>query len=217
MGKSSFCDPNWRYILSLFNHKSSLHVVTGTVYQNFCNPQNLRKLMCHPILVTILKMCPHDSQSKGLFLESLDNVSGPKTCFTCMFAMFAFKIKVSKILKMIKWNYQLTKQNLTGLWARNCNTSQQALISKFAFRPEKLLGLLKNRPQLWKCNPIQLHIPINQLVGKTVYSCAPPPTPWGWYWVKFLSRPTCKDPWSDESTTHTLFPIAISFFFFFKL
>ena len=131
--------------------------------------------MCHPILVTILKMCPHDSQSKGLFLESLDKVSGPKSCFTCMFAMFAFKIKVSKILKMIKWNYQLTKQNLTGLWARNCNTSQQALISKFAFRPEKLLGLLKNRPQLWKCNPIQLHIPINQLVGKTVYSCAPPP------------------------------------------
>ena len=70
--------------------------------QEFCNPQNLKKLMCHPILVTILKMHPHDSQSRGLFLESLDNVSGPKSCFTCMFAMFAFKIKVSKILKMIQ-------------------------------------------------------------------------------------------------------------------
>ena len=32
-----------------------------------------------------------------------------RTCF--MLAVFAFKIKVSIILKMIQWNYQLTMQN----------------------------------------------------------------------------------------------------------
>ena len=42
----------------------------------------------------------------------LSNVSitliGPKSCF--MFAVFAFKIKVSIILKMIPWNHQIMKQ-----------------------------------------------------------------------------------------------------------
>ena len=33
----------------------------------------------------------------------------PKSCF--MFAVFAFNIKVSIILKMIEWKYQLKKQN----------------------------------------------------------------------------------------------------------
>ena len=45
----------------------------------------------------------------GPFLESPDNFLGPKSCF--IFAVFAFKIKVSIILKMIQWNYQLMKQN----------------------------------------------------------------------------------------------------------
>ena len=47
----------------------------------------------------------------GPFLESLDNLSCPKRCF--MFAVFAFKIKVSLIIGMIQWTYhdQLTKQN----------------------------------------------------------------------------------------------------------
>ena len=42
------------------------------------------------------------------FLESPDNFSGPKSCF--MFAVFAFKIKVSIILKTIQWNYQLANK-----------------------------------------------------------------------------------------------------------
>ena len=42
------------------------------------------------------------------FLESPDNFSGPKSCF--MFAVFAFKIKVSIILKTIEWNYQLANK-----------------------------------------------------------------------------------------------------------
>ena len=133
--------------------------------------------MCHPILVvTILKMQPQDRQSRGLFLESLNDVSGPESCFTCMFAMFAFKIKVSKILKNNDtMKLSPNKVKLTGSWARNCNTIQQTLISKFAFWPKKLPGLLRNRPQLWKCNPIQLNIPISVLVGSTLYSCTPPP------------------------------------------
>ena len=52
---------------------------------------------------------PSFFQTWGLFLESPNNFSGPKSCF--MFAVFAFKIKVSIILKMIQWKYQLKKQN----------------------------------------------------------------------------------------------------------
>ena len=44
----------------------------------------------------------------GPFLETPDNFSGPKSCF--MFALFAFKIKVSIILKTIQWNYQLANK-----------------------------------------------------------------------------------------------------------
>ena len=45
----------------------------------------------------------------GLFLESLDNFSGSESCF--VFVVFAFKIKVSIILKIIQWTYQLTKKH----------------------------------------------------------------------------------------------------------
>ena len=38
------------------------------------------------------------------------------------------------------------KAKLTGLWARNYGTVQQVLILKFAFGPEKLPGLSRNRP-----------------------------------------------------------------------
>ena len=45
----------------------------------------------------------------GLFLESLDNFSGSESCF--VFVVFAFKIKVSIILKIIQWTYQLRRKN----------------------------------------------------------------------------------------------------------
>ena len=38
----------------------------------------------------------------GLFLESPANFSGPESCF--LFVVFAFKFKVSIILKIIQWN-----------------------------------------------------------------------------------------------------------------
>ena len=41
-----------------------------------------------------------DFTTRGPFLESPDNFSGPKSCF--MFAVSAFKIRVSIILKIIK-------------------------------------------------------------------------------------------------------------------
>ena len=44
----------------------------------------------------------------GLFLESLDNFSGSESCF--VFVVFAFKIKVSIILKIIQWTYQLRRK-----------------------------------------------------------------------------------------------------------
>ena len=40
------------------------------------------------------------TRARGPFLESADNFSGPKSCF--MFAVFAFKIKVLVILKIIQ-------------------------------------------------------------------------------------------------------------------
>ena len=47
--------------------------------------------------------CPN--KTWGLFLQSPGNFSGPESCF-----VFAFKIKVSIILKITQWNYQLSKQ-----------------------------------------------------------------------------------------------------------
>ena len=60
----------------------------------------LQSTICHS---------PSLFQTWGLFLESSYNFLGPKSCFMC--AVFAFKIKVSIILKMIQWKYQLKKQN----------------------------------------------------------------------------------------------------------
>ena len=39
----------------------------------------------------------------------------------------------------------LDEANLTGLLTRNCATIQQVLILKFAFGPEKFLGLSKRK------------------------------------------------------------------------
>ena len=56
----------------------------------------------------------------GPFLSlSPDDFSYPKRCF--MFAVFAFKIKVSLIFRMIQWTYQ---------WARNYTTIQQVSLSR---------------------------------------------------------------------------------------
>ena len=60
------------------------------------------------------------------FLESPGNFSGPESCL--MFAVFAFKIKVSTTLKMIRWNYQLTKRNWTV-----CGQGTVLLFNRFWF------------------------------------------------------------------------------------
>ena len=61
------------------------------------------------LLQSTICRSPSLFQTWGLFLESSYNFLGPKSCFMC--AVFAFKIKVSIILKMIQWKYQLKKQN----------------------------------------------------------------------------------------------------------
>ena len=86
---------------------------------------------CKPRIGT--KSCPiqYEQQRPGdPFPESPDKFSGPKSCF--MFAMFTFKIKVSNILKMIPWKYQLTKQNRTV-----CELGTVLLFNRFWFGPEK--------------------------------------------------------------------------------
>ena len=45
-----------------------------------------------------------------------------------------------------KMKLSVDEAKLTGLWAKNFATIQLVLISKFAFRPEKLSGLSRNGP-----------------------------------------------------------------------
>ena len=75
------------------------------------------------------------SGPRGPFHESPDNFSGLKSCFT-----FAFRIKVSIILKTIQWNYNLTKQNwavwqwaIKELWYYSAD-----LDFKICLRPRKV-------------------------------------------------------------------------------
>ena len=79
----------------------------------------------------------HVGPCRGLFLESPGNFSGPESCF-----VFAFKFKVSKMLKLSVNN----EAKLTGLRARNCATIQKVWILKFAFGIEKFPGLSRNGP-----------------------------------------------------------------------
>ena len=64
---------------------------------------------------------------RGLFLESPDNFLGLKSCFT--FAVFAFRIKVSILLKMKQWSYQITEQN----WMV-CELGAVLLFTRFWFQ-----------------------------------------------------------------------------------
>ena len=91
--------------------------------------------------------------TRGLFLESPGNFSGPERCFVLV--VFAFKIEVSIIFKNNTWTLSVNEAKLTGLWDRNCATIQQVVIFKFAFEPEKFPGLSRNGPQkfsfrLWR-------------------------------------------------------------------
>ena len=83
--------------------------------------------------------------TRGLFLESPGIFSGLDRCFVLV--VFAFKIKVSIILKNNTIKLSVNEAKLTGLWDRNCATIQQVVILKFAFRPEKFPGLWRNGPQ----------------------------------------------------------------------
>ena len=97
-----------------------------------------------------INLCMFDIFNPGasVFLESPSNFSGPKSCF--MFAMFAFKIKVSVILKMILVTMKLpvNEAKLTSLWARNFTTIQQVLILKFVFRSERYWAFRETDPCL---------------------------------------------------------------------
>ena len=77
--------------------------------------------------------------------ESRDNFSAPESCF--VFIVFAFKIKVSIILKIMPWNYKLTKQNWMVFGLATVLPIQQVWILKFVFGPEKFPGLSRNGPQ----------------------------------------------------------------------
>ena len=74
------------------------HIVSRMQSSNIPQPQ-----------LSVKRKCLHLLSGLGpVSRESPDNFSGPKSCF--MFAVFAFKIKVSIILKTIQWNYQLANK-----------------------------------------------------------------------------------------------------------
>ena len=72
-------------------------------------------------------VCEAEGEIRWLFLESLGNFSGRKAVI--VFVVFAFKIKVSIILKIIKQNYQLMKQN----WLV-CGPLTVLLFNRFGFQ-----------------------------------------------------------------------------------
>ena len=100
----------------------------------------------------------HRCQTWATFLENQDNFSGPKSC--SMFAVFAFKIKVSIILKMMHWNYQLTKQNwlvceLGSLLLYSSHSLTRKGVSAglaLTLRTEIMSGAV----YFWHCSKIQL-------------------------------------------------------------
>ena len=83
-------------------------------------------------------LTPPRRGTRSLFLESSRSFSGPQSCF--VYTVFTFKIKVSIILTMMQWNYQLTKQN--GLFCELLELCyySTSLTLKFAF------GLSRNGP-----------------------------------------------------------------------
>ena len=98
------------------------------------------------VLYKLTKLCCLDSQWPGARFSKLPiTFSDPKSSF--MFAVFAIKLTISfNNLENDTIKVSVNEAELTGLWARNCATIQQVLISKFAFGPEKLPGLSRNGP-----------------------------------------------------------------------
>ena len=81
------------------------------------------------------------SWSWGLFLESPNNFSSPKSCF---FVCVCIQDQGTNNFENDIIKVSVNKAKLTGLWARNCATIQPVLVLKFAFTPEKYPGLLRN-------------------------------------------------------------------------
>ena len=87
---------------------------------------------------------PFSDLGLSIFLESPGNFLGPESCV--VFAAFAFKIKVSIILKSNKMKLSVNEAILPVLWARNCATIQQVWILKFAFDPKRFLDFRETGP-----------------------------------------------------------------------
>ena len=89
----------------------------------------------------------HVGPCRGLFLESPGNFSGPESCF--VFAVFAFKVKVSKILKLSVDN----EAKLTVLRARNCATIQKVWFRWaffWVFKKIRRFVIVRSFKALWK-------------------------------------------------------------------
>ena len=101
------CVPSWLSYQKIGNYeKSSQFVIT---WINFWEDDQRKSRFSFNDNLELGLACLRITQSWGPFRESADNFLGPKNYF--MFAAFAFMMKVSIILIMIQWNYELTKKN----------------------------------------------------------------------------------------------------------
>ena len=116
----------WSFSRCTFRNGSCLVLTPGKALPT---PYN----WCHDEQTTLdgildVRKCnePYNIWARGLFLKSPDSFSGPESYF--VFAVFTFKFKVSIILTMIRWKYQLTKQN----W-QVCGLGTVSLFNRFGF------------------------------------------------------------------------------------
>ena len=79
------------------------------------------------------------TEAWGPFLESPDNCSGPKAVlYVCRICTQDQSFGNNFENGAIK--FSVNERKFTGLWAKNCDTIQQVLISKFAVHTRKVIG-----------------------------------------------------------------------------
>ena len=92
------------------------------------------------------------NEPRGLFLESPDNVSAPKSCFIPEKLFHLRRVCIqdqgsNNFENDIRINLSVNEAKLTGLWARNSAAIQPVLTIKFASGSEKFPGPSRNEPQ----------------------------------------------------------------------
>ena len=119
--------------------------------------------------------CLRITRSRRPFRESADNVLGPKNYF--MFAAFAFMMKVSIILIMIEWNYELTKKNWPVCVLGTVLLFDRFWFAAFAFMMKVSIILIMTH---WNYQLKKKNWPVCELGTVTIQQV--------WFWICLWSR-----------------------------